>query len=84
MTDADYAVDRALLANTLAKFQLQNQAVGSSDLNVNANKTEFMYRRKRAISLLICSPLKRVDKFTSLGTNIRSTERDVIIYLEKA
>ena len=47
MTDEDYVDDLVLLANTpeQAKFPLHNleQAAECIDLNVNANKTEFMW-----------------------------------------
>ena len=47
MTDADYTDDLVLLANTLnqAKFLLHSleQAAGSIDLYMNANKIEYMF-----------------------------------------
>ena len=79
MTDADYIDDLALLRNTpvQAGFLLHSleQAARSIGLYVNANKTKFMYfRQKEAISIQSSKPLKLVDKFTYLSSNISSIE----------
>ena len=58
------------------------QVAGGINLFVKANKTEFMYFK--AISTLNGKPLKFVDQFTYLGSNISSTENDVNISLVKA
>ena len=89
MTDADYIDDLILLANTLAQTKsLQHslkQAIGSIDLYVKANETEFTcFKQEGAISTLCGKPLKLVDQFTYLGSNISSTENDVIICIGKA
>ena len=89
MTDADYPDDLAFLANTLAQAEpllhSLEQALGGIDLYVNANKTAYMYfKQKGAISTLSGKPLKLVDHFTYLSSNISSTESDVNIWLVKA
>ena len=50
---------------------------------MNANKTELMCFKQGAISTLHGNPLKLIDQFTYLGSNISSTERDVNICIEK-
>ena len=51
ITDADDADDIALLANTPAQAETQlhslERAAASIDLNVNADKTEYMYFNQR-------------------------------------
>ena len=50
-----------------------------------ANKTEFTcFTHERAISNLSGRPLNLVGQFTYLGSNISSTESDLIIYMGKA
>ena len=69
ITDADYADDIAILANTpdqaetlLHSFE---RAAASIGLHVNAHKTEYMcYNQTGDISTLEGTPLKLVDKFT--------------------
>ena len=75
ITDADYADDIALLANspTLAQSLLHNlgRASSSIGLHVNADKTEYMcFNQKGNISTLKGGPLKLVDKLTNLGTSV--------------
>ena len=89
MTDADYEYYLASLANTPAQAESQllslEQVEGGISLYVNANKTEFMVlKQEGAISTLIGKPLKFVDQFTYLDSNISSTEIDVRIHLAKA
>ena len=89
MTDADYAVDQALLTNTPAQPQSLlhslKQAAGGIDLYVSTNKTEFMcFKQKKELSpILVVKTLKLVDKFTYLGSNISSTESDVNMHQVK-
>ena len=83
MTDANYADDLALLANTLVLTKsLQHsleQAVGGI---VNANKTKFMsFKQEGAISTLSGKSLKLVDQFKYLSNNISSTESNVNVQL---
>ena len=89
ITDADYADDIALLANTpnQAETQLHSleRAAAGIGLHVNAHKTEFMcFNKKGDISTLYGTSLKLVDKFTYLGSSVSSTEKDIDTRLTKA
>ena len=80
ITDADYADDIAILANTpdQAETLLHSleQAAASIGLYINAHKTEYMcYNQTGDISTLEGTPYKLVDKFTYLGSSVESTER---------
>ena len=75
ITDADYADDIAILANTpdQAETLLHSleRAAASIGLHVNAHKTEYMcYNQTGHISTLEGTPLKLVDKFTYLGSSV--------------
>ena len=89
VTDADYADDIALLANTPNQAEtllhsLEWAAAGIG-LHVNAYKTEFMcFNQKGDISTLEGTSLKLVDKFTYLGSSVSSTEKDINTRLTKA
>ena len=89
ITDADYAVDIAILANTPDQAEtllhsLERVAAGIG-LYVNAHKTEYMcYNQTGDISTLDGTPLKLVDKFTYLGSSVESTEKDIDTRLTKA
>ena len=89
ITDADYADDIALLANTPNQAEtllhsLERAAAGTR-LHVNAHKTEFMcFNQKGDISTLDGTSLKLVDKFTYLGSSVSSTEKDIDTRLTKA
>ena len=86
ITDADYAGDIAILANTpnQAETQLHSlewAAVGIG-LHVNAHNMEYMcYNQTGDISTLDGTPLKLVDKFTYLGSSVSSTEKDIDTWL---
>ena len=88
-TDADYADDIALLANTPNQAEtllhsLERAAAGTG-LQVNAHKTEYMcYNQTGDISTLDRTSLKLVDKFTYLGSSVSSTEKDIDTRLTKA
>ena len=87
--DADYADDLALLTSTPNQAEsllhTLEQAARGIGLHVNVNKTEYMcLKRERAMSTLSGRPLKLIDKFTYLGSNISSTESDVDICFAKA
>ena len=89
ITDADYADDIAILANTpdQAETLLHSleRAAASIGLHVNAHKTEYMcYNQTGDISTLEGTPLKLVDKFTYLGSSVESTEKDIETMLTKA
>ena len=80
ITDADYADDIAILANTpnQAETQLHSleRAAAGIGLHVNAHKTEYMcYNQTGDITTLDGTPLKLVDKFTYLGSSVSSTGR---------
>ena len=89
ITDADYADDIALLANTPNQAEtllhrLERAAAGIV-LHVNAHKTEYMcYNQTGDISTLDGTSLKLVDKFTYLGNSVSSTEKDIDTRLTKA
>ena len=89
ITDADYADDIALLANTPNQAEtllhsLKRAAAGTG-LYVYAQKTEFMcFNQKGDISTLDGTSLKLVDKFTYLGSSVSSTEKDIDTRLTKA
>ena len=89
ITNADYADDIALLANTTAQaeFHLHNleRAAGGIGLHVNVDKTEYMCFNQRVdTSTLKGGSLKLVDKFTYLGSSVSSTENDINTRVTKA
>ena len=89
ITDADYADNITILANTpnQAETQLHSleRAAAGIGLHVNAHKTEHMcYNQTGNISILYRPSLKLVDKFTYLGSSVLSTEKDIKTRLTKA
>ena len=88
ITDADYADDIGLLANTPAQAEtllhcVDREAVGIG-LHVNADKMEHMcFNQRSNISPLNSSFLKLVDKFTSMESSVSSTEIDINTRLAK-
>ena len=87
ITDADYADDIAILANTpnQAETLLHSleQAVAGIGLHVNVHKTEYMCYNQTG-DILDGTPLKFVDKFTYLGSSVSSTKKDIDTRLTKA
>ena len=88
ITDADYADDIAILANTpnQAETRLHNLELAAAGigLHVNAHKTEYMcFNQTGDISTLEGTSLKLVDKFTYLGSSVSSTEKDIDTWLTK-
>ena len=82
VTDADYADDIALLANTPAQakslLHSLERAAASIGLHVNTDKTEYMcFNQRGNIYALKGGPLKLVDRFTYLGSSFSSTEKDI-------
>ena len=77
ITDADYADDIALLVNAPAHAESQlhslEWAAAGIGVHVNAHKMEYMCFNER----LNISSLKLVDKFTSVGSSVSSTETDI-------
>ena len=89
ITDADYADDIAILANTpnQAKTLLHSLEWAAAGIgpHVNAHKNEYMcYNQTGDISTLDGTSLKLVDKFTYLGSSFSSTEKDIDTRLMKA
>ena len=89
ITDATYADDIALLANTHTQAETQlhsrERAVVGIGLHVNADTREFMCINQRGdISTLNDSSLKLVEKFTYLGSSLSSAETDINTRLAKA
>ena len=89
ITDADYADDIAILANTPNQAEkllhsLERAAAGIG-LHVNTHKTEYMcYNETGDIFTLEGTSLKLVDKFTYLGSSVSLTEKDIDTRLTKA
>ena len=88
ITDADYADDIAILANTPSQAEtlLHSLEPATADigLHINAYKTEYMsYNQTGDISELDGTPLKLVDKFTYLGSSVSSSEKDIDTRLTK-
>ena len=89
ITDADYADDIAILANTPNQAEtllhsLERVTAGIG-IHVNAHKTEYMcYNQTGDISTLDGIPLKLVEKFTYLGNSVASTKMDIDTRLTKA
>ena len=89
ITDALYADDIAILANTqnhaeTLMHSLERAAAGNGH-HVNAHKTEYMcFNQTGDISALGRSSLKLVDKFTYQGSSVSSTEKDIDTRLTKA
>ena len=82
ITNADYADDIPILANTpnQAKTLLHTlaEATAGIGLYVSVHKTEYMcYNQTGNISTLDRTPRKLVDKFTYLGNSVSATERDI-------
>ena len=78
LTDANYADDQALLANTTAQTETLldtlKQASKSIGQYVKSDKTEFMYF-KQVCSLLIKWQASKINRqFINLGNNVSSTE----------
>ena len=89
ITDADYANDIALLANTPAQAETRlhslERAAAGIGLHVNAHKTEYMcFNQTGVISTLNGSSLKLFDKFAYLGSRVSSNETDINTRLAKA
>ena len=81
ITDADYADDIVILANTPNQAETLlhclHQAATGIGLYVKAHKTGYMcYNQTGDISTLYGTPLKLVDKLTYLGSSVESTEKD--------
>ena len=88
ITDANYADDIVILANTLNKAETLlhslERAAAVTCFHVNEHKTEYMcFNQAGDISILDGTSLKLVDKFTHLGSSDSSTEQDIDTRLTK-
>ena len=88
ITDADYADDLALLSdnsyNTQKLLHILEKPAAFIGLHINATKTEYMsYNQNGTIETLNKTLLKKVDDFVYLGSNIASTDKDVLIRISK-
>ena len=89
ITDADYANDIAILANTPVQAEtllhtLERTAAGIG-IYVNAHKMEYIcFYQTGDISTQGSSTLKLVDKFNYLGSSVSSTEKYIDSQLAKA
>ena len=88
ITDADYADDIAILANTSNQAEtllhsLERAAAGIG-LHVNSHKAEYMCYKQTGDITLDRTSLKLVDKFTYQGSSVSSTEKDIDTWLTKA
>ena len=89
ITEANYTDDIAILANAPAQAEtllyILERATAGIGFHVNACKTEYMcYNQTGDIFTLKRNSLKLVDKFTSLGSSVSSTETDIDMQLTKA
>ena len=89
ITDANYADDIELLANTPAQAEILlrrlERAAAGIGLHVNAHKTEYVWFNQRGdISTLNGNSLKLVDKFIYQGSSVSSTEKDINTRMAKA
>ena len=88
ITDADYADDRKVLANTPTQAESLmhslERTAGGIGLYVNADKTKFMrFNQRGDFSILNGRFLKLMDKFTNLWSSVSSTENDINTPLAK-
>ena len=89
ITDAEYADDIVILANTPDQTETLlhslERAAADIGLHVNAHKMEYMcYNQTGDISTLEGTPFKLEDTFTYLGSSVESTEKDIKTRLTKA
>ena len=89
ITDADYADNLAPLSdnsyNAQKQFHILEKSAAFIGLHVSATKTEYMcYNQDSTIETLNKILLKKIDDFVYLGSNIASTEKDVLIRISKA
>ena len=89
ITDADYADDIAILANTPKQAETLlhslERATAGIGLHFKSHKTEYVcYNQAGDISTLNGTSLKLIDKFNYLGSSVSSTEKDIDTWLTKA
>ena len=89
ITDADYADDIAILANTPDQTETllhsMEPAAAGIGLHVNAHKTEYMcFNQTGDISPRRRKLFETGRQFTYLGSRVSSTEKDIDTQLTKA
>ena len=89
ITDADYADNIALLANTPTQAETllhsPERTAAGIGFHVNAHKTEYTcFKQRGDIFTLNGSSLKLVNMFTYLGSSVSSIETDINTRLAKA
>ena len=89
ITDADYANDLAVLPdnsyNAQKLLDILKQSAVFIGLYDNATKTEYRsYNQASPMETLNKTPLKKVDDFVYLSSNIASPKKDVFIRILKA
>ena len=89
ITDADYAHDIAILANTPNQVETLlhslERATAGIGRHVNAHKIEYIYFNQAGHnSTQEGTSLKLVDKFTYLRSSVSSTEKDIDTPVTKA
>ena len=86
ITYVDYTDDIPPLANVPAQAESLLHSLewgaGGISLHVKADKTEYICRLH--FSTLNGGPLRLVDKFTYLGSNVSSNKNDINMWLAKA
>ena len=88
LTDADYADDIALFADNPEDAEkllhLLEISAANIGLHVNSKKTEFMtLNTDGTIKTINQTPLKKVQEFNYLGSNIASSEKDADVRIAK-
>ena len=81
MTNAAYANGLAQIHQPKPNPYCIAWSKQAGGIYVNTNKIEFMCFKQGVISTLSGKPLKSVDQFTYLSSNISFTERDINICL---
>ena len=89
ITDADYADDLALFADSVTEAQSLlhklEKAAREIGLNVNSDKTEYMaFKQTGEITSLSGKKINRVEEFIYLGINISSSQKDLNTRIGKA
>ena len=86
ITDADYADDIVILANTPNQAETLLHSLERATAGIGLHvKTEYMcFNQTGDISALEGTSLKLVDKFTYRGSSVSSTEKDIDTRLTKA
>ena len=85
-TDADYADDKALLANTPTQVDPPRHQTGRDfGFYISADNSKYIcFNKKRHISTLNDGSPVLVDKFTDLSRSVSFTEIDINMRLAKA